>query len=233
MQNARIFFSVACVVLGFAAVAGCENDPPKGNGGNGGEGGEPWGSSSSSASSTSGSTSSGMNGASSSSTTGSSSGATSSSSTSSGGGDAEPPAMNGMTAAHNAARASVSPPASTPIPPLTWSGDIAAVAQAYAENCVFQHSNNQYGENLYATTGGGNPQGVVGSWVSEAKDYNYATNTCNATCGHYTQVVWANSARLGCGMAVCNKNSPFGGGTWEIWVCNYDPPGNYIGERPY
>ncbi len=234
MQNARIFFSVACVVLGFAAVAGCENDPPKGNGGNGGEGGEPWGSSSSSASSTSSSTSGGMTGSSSSGASSSSSGAASSSSSSSGGGgDAEPPAMNGMTAAHNAARASVNPPAPTPIPPLTWSGTVAAVAQAHANKCVFQHSNNQYGENIYATSGNGSPPGVVGSWVSEAADYNYASNTCNATCGHYTQVVWANSSLLGCGMTVCNQNSPFGGGSWEFWVCNYDPPGNYIGERPY
>lgn len=54
---------------------------------------------------------------------------------------------------------------------------------------------------------------------------------CNA-CGHYTQVVWRDSERLGCGVGDCT-----GGG--EIWVCNYDPPGNVIpsGEtkpsRPY
>lgn len=221
--------------MGLAIASGCGSDPPKGNGGNGGEGGEPWGAggnggvggAGTTSSSTSGSTSSGsMSGSTSS---GSMSG--SSSSGSSGGG--EPPAMNGMTAAHNAARASVNPAPATPMPPLTWDPGIAAGAQAYAENCVFQHSNSPYGENLYATTGGGSPQDVVGSWVSEAANYNYSSNSCNGTCGHYTQVVWADSLRLGCGMAVCNKNSPFGGGSWEIWVCNYDPPGNYIGERPY
>jgi len=20
---------------------------------------------------------------------------------------------------------------------------------------------------------------------------------------------------------------------WEIWVCNYSPPGNFVGQRPY
>lgn len=143
--------------------------------------------------------------------------------------------MNGMTAAHNAARASVSPPASPAIPPLVWDGGIAAVAQAYAENCVFKHSSNQYGENLFASAGGGTtPQSVVDSWVSEAADYNYASNSCSGVCGHYTQVVWAKTARLGCGMAQCSKNSPFMGfPNWEIWVCNYDPPGNFVGEKPY
>jgi pathogenesis-related protein 1 len=28
--------------------------------------------------------------------------------------------------------------------------------------------------------------------------------------------------------------SPFEGfDTWENWVCNYDPPGNWVGEKPY
>ncbi|HTJ80900.1 MAG TPA: pathogenesis-related family 1 protein [Polyangiaceae bacterium] len=153
-----------------------------------------------------------------------------------GGGDPEPVEMNGMTAAHNVARANVSPPASTPIPPLSWSSDIAAVAQAYAENCVFEHSMGDYGENLYAESGlDATPADVVDAWVGEVADYDYASNTCaaNAMCGHYTQVVWADSARLGCGVANCSTNSPFGSGDWVLWVCNYDPPGNYIGEKPY
>jgi hypothetical protein len=147
-------------------------------------------------------------------------------------GDGEPQALSGITAAHNAARASVSPPAATPIPPLTWSPEVAAVAQAYAERCEFNHSSGPYGENLYASTGGSTPDDVVGSWVSEAADYDHATNGCAGVCGHYTQVVWADSLRLGCGMASCTENSPFGG-PWEIWVCNYDPPGNFIGQKPY
>jgi pathogenesis-related protein 1 len=149
------------------------------------------------------------------------------------GGDAESPAMNGMTAAHNKVRAEVNPAAATPIPPLTWSSNIAAVAQAHAEKCIWEHSSNSYGENIYATSGGGAPQGVVSSWASEVSDYDYASNSCKDVCGHYTQVVWANSLRLGCGMAQCTKNSPFGSGDWEMWVCNYDPPGNYGGQKPY
>lgn len=154
--------------------------------------------------------------------------------TSTTGGDDEPAAMAGMTAAHNAARAAVDPPAATPIPPLAWSGEVAAAAQAYADGCVFEHSGSGYGENLYATTSSATPAKVVTSWVSEKADYDYASDDCSDTCGHYTQVVWAESRRLGCGVANCTEGSPFdGGGAWQIWVCNYDPPGNFLGELPY
>src|SRR5450432_466707 len=94
------------------------------------------------------------------------------------GGDSEPAAEMGMTAAHNAARAAVSPAASPTIPPLAWSGTVAASAQAWADQCNFKHSGNPYGENIYAGAGQeATPQQVVDSWVSEAKSYDYAANT--------------------------------------------------------
>ncbi len=154
-------------------------------------------------------------------------------STSTGGGDAEPAEMMGMTAAHNAVRASVSPPASPAIPPLVWSSQVASVAQAYAKKCVFQHSGGSYGENLFASSGNSTPASVVKDWASEASGYDYATGACSGVCGHYTQVVWRDSVRLGCGMANCTTGSPFGSGPWQLWVCNYDPPGNFQGKKPY
>lgn len=42
-------------------------------------------------------------------------------------------------------------------------------------------------------------------------------------CGHYTQVVWANTKRVGCAAAECRN-----GGTFV--VCSYDPPGNMDGR---
>ncbi|MBI4954041.1 MAG: Fis family transcriptional regulator [Myxococcales bacterium] len=145
----------------------------------------------------------------------------------------EPAEMTGMTAAHNAARAAVSPPASPPIADLVWDGSLGAYAQSYADNCVWQHSGGPYGENLYGTTGGATPADVVASWVAEASAYDYASNGCSGVCGHYTQVVWRDSLRLGCGVADCASGAPWGAGPWQIWVCSYDPPGNYVGEKPY
>jgi uncharacterized protein YkwD len=141
--------------------------------------------------------------------------------------------LQGITAAHNQARASVAPAASTPLPALQWSATVAATAQAWADRCVFEHSGGSYGENLYADTGQGDASAVVADWVAERASYDFSSNTCSGVCGHYTQVVWAKSLRLGCGVTRCTAHSPLGSGTWNLWVCNYDPPGNFIGQRPY
>ncbi|CAK9327998.1 unnamed protein product [Citrullus colocynthis] len=54
-------------------------------------------------------------------------------------------------------------------------------------------------------------------------------NNCelvHSVCGHYTQVVWKDSIRIGCAKANCRTGGAF-------IVCNYDPHGNIIGQRPY
>jgi hypothetical protein len=148
--------------------------------------------------------------------------------------NSEPSDMTGMTAAHNAARAAVDPPASPALPNMQWVSTIAAKAQSYSAKCNFAHSGaSGLGENIYASTGATTPAGVVASWVSEKKYYDYSNSSCSKVCGHYTQVVWRDSTQLGCGHTTCASNSPFGSGKWELWVCNYQPPGNWVGQRPY
>lgn len=150
-------------------------------------------------------------------------------------GAGEPAAVSGITAAHNMVRANVSPAAATPIPDLVWDDALGDVAQAYADGCVFEHSMGKFGENLFASSGNTPPAEVVKSWADEVSSYDYASNGCSGVCGHYTQVVWADSRKLGCGVANCTENSPFGSQfpTWQLWVCNYDPPGNFVGKKPY
>ncbi|EDM74710.1 SCP-like family protein [Plesiocystis pacifica SIR-1] len=136
--------------------------------------------------------------------------------------------------AHNQVRLGV-PNAGKPLPPLRWSPKLAAQAQRWADRCEFEHSDVGYGENLAARSGGGSPESVTASWASEAADYDHRRHQCaaGAVCGHYTQMVWRASTELGCAVSTCGTNSPFGGGTWELWVCNYDPPGNWVGQAPY
>lgn len=129
--------------------------------------------------------------------------------------------------AHNDVRKKVN------VPELTWSDALAATAKDWAQHLLaagkFEHRpNNKYGENLFEIRGApATPAEVVEDWASEAKDYNAADNTCRAgaVCGHYTQLVWRSTKRVGCAVAK--------GKGKEVWVCNYDPPGNYIGQRPY
>ncbi len=142
--------------------------------------------------------------------------------------------------AQNAVRHNAQPAPSPKLPDFTWSADAASVAQAWANNCVYEHNagRGQRGENIAANTppSAWTLQDVVNAWAGEAKDYDYATNTCASgkECGHYTQIVWRDTVRVGCAQQLCTTNSPFsGGGSWEFWVCDYEPPGNYVGQRPY
>jgi hypothetical protein len=73
---------------------------------------------------------------------------------------------------------------------------------------------------------------VVDAWVSEQSDYDYAADSCRGTCGHYTQVVWRETTGVGCAAQTCTSGSPLGSGGWQLWVCDYTPPGN-SGGRPY
>jgi uncharacterized protein YkwD len=149
----------------------------------------------------------------------------------------EPANLAGITAAHNMARANATPTPSPALNPLTWDATLAQAAQTVAAVCKFEHSNGSYGENLYASAGFA-PTGaaVVNDWVGEAADYTYATNTCAAgkSCGHYTQVVWRTTTKLGCALKACSQNSPFGSSpNWTLVVCEYDPAGNFVGMKPY
>ena len=146
-------------------------------------------------------------------------------------GDPETGRFAGITAAHNRVRARLD------IAPLAWSPELARFAQAWADKlarkgCRLQHrpptgaDKQRYGENIFSMSGDSpSADAVVDEWAAEVKNYDPKTHRCKGVCGHYTQVVWRKSLRVGCGMATC--------GATEVWVCNYDPAGNWDGERPY
>jgi len=137
-----------------------------------------------------------------------------------------------MTAIHNSLRHQTNPK----LKDLVWSDTLTAYAQKWAnklqkDDCNMKHRRGKdriraYGENLAWAQGEKlSPEQVVHLWYEEIQYYDYATNTCNGVCGHYTQVVWHSSKKLGCALASCTNS--------EVWVCNYDPPGNWVGEKPY
>lgn len=145
------------------------------------------------------------------------------------GASAEPAEFQGMLEAHNVYRRAVG------AGDLGWSSDAAAVAQGWADSlkakgCPLAHNPDRgpYGENAYSSSGmSPTSKDVVDAWASEKSDYTYGTNTCASgkVCGHYTQIVWAKTTLVGCGKASC--------GAKQVWICDYSPPGNFTGQKPY
>lgn len=131
---------------------------------------------------------------------------------------------------HNAKRHDVG------VPPLQWSASLAAVAQSWANHlaatnhCGLIHTvNDRYGENLFGGSGMSyTALDASRDWYNEISKYTYGAVTAAnfAPTGHYTQMVWSHTTAVGIGQANCP-----GGAT--VIVAEYDPPGNYIGQKPY
>lgn len=136
---------------------------------------------------------------------------------------------------HNRERASVG------VPALSWSPDLAQRAQAWADHLSetgkFEHSPNipgrpLEGENIWGGTPGAfRPETMVDLWISEKKHFVRGVFPANSQTGrpqdvsHYTQLIWARSGAVGCGLS--DK------GGEEILVCRYSEPGNVRGRDPF
>src|SRR5262249_51751891 len=89
--------------------------------------------------------------------------------------------------------------------------------------CALEHSRSEHGENLAGGTAGAlGPEGAAQMWYREGEHYSFKKGSFSMTTGHFTQLVWVGTRRLGCAKATCNDR--------EVWVCNYDPPGNVEGQ---
>jgi len=132
-----------------------------------------------------------------------------------------------MVTAHNEVRRKLG------LPDLQWSPDLAAKAQKWAD--VLAASGELIGEGIVGqNVGWTRPPGalrgtfmVVQAWADGVNNFDYDSNTCitNKKCRSYVQIVWRATTKVGCGAAH--------DATYDFWVCNYDPPGNVIGSRPY
>ena len=59
-------------------------------------------------------------------------------------------------------------------------------------------------------------------WYDEIAQYRFPDGGFSMETGHFTQVVWRGTTQVGCGHSQCKGN--------DIWVCNYDPAGNWDGQ---
>jgi pathogenesis-related protein 1 len=136
-----------------------------------------------------------------------------------------------MVYAHNSVRAQVG------VGPVAWDAALASFAQRYVatlvRSCALKHSaGSGFGENLAAWTQHAPPTQAVDLWAREKAVYRGAGGPLRGAdmeAGHYTQVVWRGTTRVGCGRTMCSKN----GVDWTLVSCNYSPAGNVMGSRVY
>lgn len=107
---------------------------------------------------------------------------------------------------------------------LVRDSELERIAQEAAEYMIqtdsFYFTSEKYygksiGQNLYYRWGTLTGNHPVDSWYSKSSSYDYN----NPTTSSFTQLVWKDSQKLGCGYACSGK---------ECYICcTYYPPGNY------
>ena len=116
------------------------------------------------------------------------------------------------------------------VAPLVWNATVAEAAREWAEHladddCSMYHSNSEYGENL--ALGQPSIEQVMQDWYDERGSYDYRNPGFDSKTGHFTQMVWKDTERLGCAISTCTGA---GAEARQVYVCNYEPPGNYLDE---
>ncbi|KAJ3938663.1 uncharacterized protein N0V96_011393 [Colletotrichum fioriniae] len=144
--------------------------------------------------------------------------------------------------AHNNHRSNHSAPA------LTWDADLASYALITAKTCVFEHDmttgGGGYGQNLamWGATGSENlgeakaaQRAITEQWYNgELNLYpGYGQASPDMTnflqWGHFSQLVWVDTTKVGCGVYYCAAGTLSSIGSWYT-VCNYKSQGNVIGS---
>ena len=123
--------------------------------------------------------------------------------------------------------------------PLVYDTRLAADAMVYATTLArsgrFEHDPQtgrkpKQGENLFmGTRGAYRYERMMQLMVDERADYvpgifpNVSRNGRWWEVGHYTQIIWPTTRRVGCAVAASRTD--------EYLVCRYTPGGNVVGTR--
>lgn len=142
---------------------------------------------------------------------------------------------------HNFFRAKVEPPARDMLQ-MKWHSESAEDAQRWAEAChLLVHDNvtgrwvedyGSCGQNIFVANVQVPWFFAVKTWYLEKDNFTYGGVNDIGVVGHYTQLVWYSSHKVGCGFHYCGHAKPR---PYYNYVCNYCPIGNYPDRisKPY
>uniref|UniRef100_A0A4Q8K315 U102-Liphistoxin-Lth1a_1 n=1 Tax=Liphistius thaleban TaxID=1905330 RepID=A0A4Q8K315_9ARAC len=144
---------------------------------------------------------------------------------------------------HNFFRSRVDPPASDMLE-MSWHDGAADDAQRWAESCqLLLHDNTtgrwvedfgSCGQNIFVANVQVPWFFAVKVWFLEHLNFTYGEDANDPdVVGHYTQMVWFSTHRLGCGFHYCGPD--VAKRPYYSYVCNYCPIGNHPDrfDRPY
>ncbi|XP_046675229.1 cysteine-rich secretory protein 2-like [Homalodisca vitripennis] len=129
-------------------------------------------------------------------------------------------------------------------PPLlfqTWHREAARSAQAWANRCkLLAHDSisgrwiddfGSCGQNIFISTHRVPWFFAIKTWFLERHNFTYGSRGNSLMkVGHYTQLVWAATHKVGCGFSECGGHKKY-----FSYVCNYCPIGNHLERlgQPY
>lgn len=141
---------------------------------------------------------------------------------------------------------------------LIWDSELETLAQNWVNSNPTSHNpdrsvpsapDDYVGENIYwankgnsrpLVAGSFNVSAGVASWFGEVKYYDgnveeFGSEQTKQVVGHFTQVIWAETLRIGCGISDCVTQT----GSINYYkeavslVCDYRSGGNWAGEQIY
>ena len=127
---------------------------------------------------------------------------------------------------------------------LEWDTELAQVALTHVSTCNYAHDTTGYypngraeppvrmGQNIYKSWGNTNVKyninGAMTGWCDEEIDRHVNVLKqdpigAGTAFDHVSQVMWAETNKIGCAYSICNGN--------ELFIsCNYVTPGNMLGK---
>lgn len=134
---------------------------------------------------------------------------------------------------------------------LKWNDELAMIAQRWANQCPQNHDENRMSPDFDHDPG----QNMANIWTSHQEEVDlqqriedwyseivhfpsqnvgsFSQDGATGVIGHYTQLVWAETEFIGCGLInYRDQNQPDISFRYTL-VCNYFPSGNWLGEPVY